>query len=142
MLQELKHQIKLDLPVAEAMHHFTPEGEEAWVDDWVPKYIHPTSKTTTQGMFFTTEHGGETTYWSCLNWEPENGFVKYLRLNPGSRVSFVSVQLTALSANETQVDVTYAVKPLVEMAEGIPTQEQFSEHIGSWKGLVEALPRG
>ncbi|MDJ1018051.1 MAG: hypothetical protein QNJ35_16190 [Paracoccaceae bacterium] len=141
----LKHQITIGWPRDEALFLFTPKGEEEWVEGWSPDYVFPDTGETVQGMFFTTDHGNEKTYWACLEWKPDEGFVKYLRLNPDSRVSFVSVQLTALSEMETSVEVIYQVVPLANDAAtlpGIPTPEEFVAYVEGWKKHIDALPMG
>ena len=68
---EAAHEIALDLPLAEAMPLFTPKGEEAWLTVWEPRCIAPATGDTCEEMLFVTEHGGETTFWTCLKWRPD-----------------------------------------------------------------------
>lgn len=137
---DLAHKITIGWPAAQAVHLFTPRGEELWVDNWAPRYIFPATGETGRGMVFKTDHGSEETWWTCLDWEPDRGRVRYLRINPGSRVSFVTVSLAAASERETNVDVSYQVTPLAAGRAGVPTQAQFSEQIETWRELVNALP--
>ena len=91
MQRDYSHEIVVDRPVSEAFRLFTPKGEETWVPGWKPTYVRPDTDETCEEMVFTTGEGEEATFWTCLKWQPESWHVRYLRLTPASRVSFVDV---------------------------------------------------
>lgn len=139
MFTEHSHEITVDRPLAHAMPLFTPKGEESWVPGWEPDYITPKSGETCEEMLFVTSHGNETTYWTCLNWQPEDGHVRYLRLNPHSRVGFVDVQCSADGPEKTRVRVAYQLYALSDsgrryLAE--MTESTFVEMIDEWAQLI------
>lgn len=51
------HHIDLAAPPAEVFPLFTPAGEKLWIREWDPRYLHPASGETRQGMVFTTGAG-------------------------------------------------------------------------------------
>lgn len=144
MKTEFSHDINVDYPMSETMQFFTPKGEESWVPGWDPRYIHPTHGDTREEMLFTTGHGGETTFWTCMRWEPEAGRARYLRLTPGSRAAFVDVHCRPAGAGRTSVRVTYETHALsdagrAQMSE--MTQEAFDEMIDEWAQLIRDMSK-
>ncbi|MCC2111821.1 MAG: SRPBCC family protein [Hyphomicrobiales bacterium] len=132
------HEITVALPLDQAMPLFSPKGEERWEDDWHPVYVAPATGETCREMVFTTEHGGEHTIWTCLDWQPEHGHVRYFRATPGSRVAFVDVQCTP-AAGGTRVHVTYDIHTLTAAGESYLaalTEARFAEMIDSWENRI------
>ena len=95
MPTERSHEISLDVAVADAFPLFTPKGEESWVPGWRPSYIEPPGGETVPEMLFRTGDGDETTFWTCLAFEPGLHHVRYLRVTPASRIAFVDVACRA-----------------------------------------------
>lgn len=145
MVTKLSHEILVDLPLTEAMPLFTPRGEEAWVPGWKPTYISPTSGETCDEMLFVTNHDGETTYWTCMNWQPDDGHVRYLRLTPGSRTGFVDVRCRENGANSTRVLIAYELHALTDAGQthldGM-TRDKFADTIDQWASLIAQASRG
>ncbi|MDH3743079.1 MAG: hypothetical protein OER56_15930 [Hyphomicrobiales bacterium] len=139
MYREYAHEITLDCPLSEAMPLFTPKGEEAWVPDWKPDYITPETGETCKEMLFITSHGDEMTYWTCMDWQPEQGHVRYLRLTPASRVGFVDVLCQEDGSNKTRVRVTYQLHALSSSGHTYlneMTQDVFMGMIDEWQQLI------
>jgi hypothetical protein len=142
---ERSHDFVVALPLAEAFHLFTPEGEKLWAEGWNPTYLQPADGRTTRGMVFTTAHGGEDTIWMMARHEPQAGIVEYLRCTPESRTGRVLVQCTALDPLRTRVNVVYAMTGLTE-AGNARVREMDAAHyrayIESWSKSIEgALAR-
>mgnify|MGYP000075271837 FL=1 len=55
----VSHRIIIAAPIDKACMFFTPAGEERWVPNWKPTYIHPGDGRTEAGMVFVTGHGDE-----------------------------------------------------------------------------------
>jgi len=139
MYREYAHEITLDCPPSEAMPLFTPKGEEAWVPDWKPDYITPDTGETCKEMLFITSHGDEATYWTCMDWQPEDGHVRYLRLTPASRIGFVDVLCQADGSDKTRVRVTYQLHALSSSGHTYlteMTQDVFAKMIDEWEQLI------
>jgi hypothetical protein len=146
MRKTFAHEIAIRLPVDEAFPLFTPKGEEAWVPGWEPDYVSPPDGTTVEEMVFVTRNH-ETTYWTCLKWEPDLWHARYLRLTPDSRVAFVDVLCRPEGDGNTIVRVAYTFVPLTdhgrEHVEAV-TRESFAASIDGWADLIhvrrEATP--
>ena len=140
--KKLSHRIIVDRSLAEAMPLFTPKGEEAWVPGWSPDYISPVDGQTRKDMLFTTGEGAEKTFWTCLDWNPERGFVRYFRLTPGTRVAFVEVVCSEIEPGRTGVTVTYDVQSLTDegdtWVDGF-TEAAFTGSIGEWSTLIAKI---
>jgi hypothetical protein len=141
MRAEFSHEISVGLPVDEALPLFTPKGEESWVPDWRPDYLAPESGEICDEMVFTTDHGGETTLWTCLKWRPEEHRARYFRATPNLQIAFVDVQCRPESAARTIARVSYRYVGL--SAEGdrriaSMTPDTFAAMIEEWAVLIEA----
>ena len=139
MRAEFNHEIQIDLPVEEALPLFTPKGEELWVPGWRPRYISPPSGETREEMLFVTEAEGETTVWTCLRWQPAQGHARYLRVTPGSRISFVDVSCRAHGPSRTVARVSYEHFALTAEGQafiGKLSPASFTEMIDGWAGLI------
>ena len=144
MYRERSHEITVDRPFSEAMPLFTPKGEESWVPGWEPDYISPESGETCEEMLFVTSHGDETTFWTCVDWQPEVGHVRYLRLTPASRVGFVDVQCRADGPDKTHVRIVYQLHALSHSGRAYldeMTQGVFVEMIDQWAQLIREMSR-
>ena len=137
--KKFSHGIIVDRSLADAMPLFTPKGEEAWVPGWSPDYISPIDGKTGKDMLFTTGEGAEKTFWTCLDWEPEQGRVRYFRLTPETRVAFVEVVCSEITPGRTSVTVSYDMQSLTDAGdawiEGF-TEEAFTASIGEWSDLI------
>jgi hypothetical protein len=121
------HVIHLAAPPARVFPLFEPEGEKAWAADWQPEYIHPASGAAAVGTTFMTQHAGESqTLWAIAMHDPAIGFVRYVRLTPGSRIGIITVECAAGSQNATDARVTYQLTAL--SAAGEHELEAFAAH--------------
>ena len=132
------HEITVDLALTDAMPLFTPKGEEAWVPGWAPVYVKPASGETCKEMLFVTDHDGEKTYWTCMDWQPEEGHVRYLRSTPGSRTGFVDVQCRQIDAGTTAVRVTYELYALTDEGQAYIDATTDDKFAGNDRSLVAA----
>ena len=131
--------IELPLSIDQAFPLFTPIGEKTWIEEWDPKFLHPRSGETQKHMVFETGHGGETTLWSCTEWEPEQHHACYVRVTPTSRFGFVDVRCAALAADRTLVTVTYIYTALNERGDAeldALTDAAFTQMLESWRGMI------
>jgi len=136
------HEITVERPIDEAFPLFTPKGEEAWVPGWTPTYIDPDNGDTREEMLFTTGEGEEATFWTCLKWQPQTWHVRYLRLTPASRVSFVDVQCRPDGAGRTHVRVAYETQALTRSGQAYIfdlSDSGFADMINEWTSLIEGM---
>ncbi len=138
---ERRHTITLPLDTAAAFALFTSKGEIAWVDDWRPEFLYPPDGEPREGMVFRTSHGGETTLWACVAWEPEAHHMRYARVTPESRFGFVDVVCRALAPDMTAVTVGYdftALSPAGQAYLDRLTEAAFAAMIDAWRELIMA----
>lgn len=141
-MKRFSHEITVARPADEALLLFTPKGEEQWVPGWAPDYIEPASGETVQEMTFRTGEGDETTYWTCLQWQPQGGHVRYLRLTPVSRLAFVDVQCNPIGQSRTRVRVSYEYQSLGKKGEDYINSLDSTSYacmIGEWAELIKAM---
>ncbi|HUE80135.1 MAG TPA: SRPBCC family protein [Sphingomicrobium sp.] len=100
----------LPLPPAEAFDLFTAEGERRWVAGWEPVILSDCGATK-PGAVFLTDHGGEPTIWTLLEYDREAGRLAYSRVSPGRRAGTVRVSLGP-DGEGTRVKVAYDITSL------------------------------
>ena len=135
------HTIALDYPPARVFPLFTPEGEKLWIKGWAPRYLHPASGETTEGMVFVTGEGAELTYWNLVRWDPAGGRARYARVTPASRFGLVDVACDAEGAKGSRVTVGYAFTALTPEGERFLADlgtAKFREMIEGWRQLLLA----
>ncbi len=140
MRTEFSHEIRIDVPVDEALPLFTPKGEEQWVPGWRPDYLAPTSGETCEEMVFRTGHGDEITLWTCLKWRPDERHARYLRVTPGAHVGFVDVRCRPEGRSATAVRVSYsyvALSPAGQAHIDAISPASFAAAIGEWAELID-----
>ena len=145
MRTEFHHEIRIPLAIGEAFPLFTPKGEELWVPGWKPDYISPASGETCEEMIFATDHGNESTLWTCLQWRPDQHHVRYLRTTPGSRAAFVDVRCLPDGPVRTLVRVSYTYVALSESGRAAiasMSRGSFSAMIDEWATLIDGYRRG
>lgn len=135
-----EHTITLPLSADEAFPLFTPEGERLWIEDWNPHYFYPANGETIVGMVFTTGHGGETTYWTLVDFDNVAHMARYARVTPGSRSVIVAVKCEAAGALETRVIVRYSLTALSEAGNAAIAAfvEGYQEMIEDWRKKILA----
>jgi hypothetical protein len=133
------HEIALDMAVSDAFPLFTPKGEEGWVPGWRPTYIEPADGETAVEMLFKTGTGEETTFWTCLAYEPQRYHARYLRITPASRIAFVDVRCRASGPKSCIATVSYSLVPLNEAGRAhveTMSPDAFARMIEDWGRLI------
>ena len=128
----------------DAINLFTPRGEEDWVPGWEPSYLSPSTGQTQEGMVFTTGKDEEMTFWTCLQWRPEDGHARYLRITPASRFAYVDVQCRPDGEHRTRVQVSYEIHALTVAGTSwleAFTEDAFAAMIDEWSVLIQRLDR-
>ena len=133
------HSLVVDLPSAEAVQLFTPEGERAWAPGWDPQYRHPLDGRLERGTVFTTGRGDEHTIWTVIRCEPQAGLMEYVRTTPASRTGTVLVQCAPLDERRTRVTVVYALTALSQGGNATLREldeARFRAFIESWERSI------
>ena len=142
MQQTYSHELTVARTFTDAINLFTPRGEEEWLPGWEPVYLSPASGQTEEGMVFTTGEGDETSFWTCLTWQPDDGHARYLCITPASRFAFIDVQCRPDGDARSRVTVRYEVQATTDAGEkwiATVTDEAFSKRIDRWSELIDGL---
>jgi hypothetical protein len=145
--QHVRNQRRIHVPASAdlAFQLFTPRGEELWIDEWRPRYIHPADGGTTTGMVFTTGEGEEFTVWQMLEYDLAARRSVYARTTPARRVGTVTVSARPAGPDETEVLVQYdmtALRPDDPDALAQYQDPRFGEMLDEWeRSIRERMPR-
>jgi len=134
-------QFVIRAPLHRAAPLFGPEGERRWAGQhWNPKFLYPQPGKDVQGAVFTVQRGSHTSLWVNTLFDAEGGRMQYVSFVPGTLVSTVDVQLTALDTFSTGVEVTYARTALdVEANDEVQTMGRSDRESGPhWQQAIES----
>lgn len=104
-------QFVVELPAAQAIGLFTPEGERAWVPDWNPAYASG-EPCEAPGTVFTTDTGGVYTIWVIIEIDRVANAAAYARVTPGRHAGTVRVRCVDGAQGTSIVTVDYDMSPL------------------------------
>ena len=130
---------ELPLEPREAFDLFTPEGERRWVSGWDPVVVSG-SGATESGTVFLTDHGGEQTIWTVIEFDSHAGRLLYSRVSPGRRAGTVRVQLTPAEAG-SRITVSYDLTAIGSDGEEVVRamdETAFSAMLDEWRRLILA----
>ena len=100
----------LPVSAAEAIAHFTPEGERAWAIGWDPTY--PAGEISEEsGTVFVTSHGATKTFWVIEEINRKAQTAAYALVTAGERAGTVRVRCED-DAGGCRVDVEYNMTAL------------------------------
>jgi len=134
-------QFVIRAPLHRAAPLFGPEGERRWAGQhWNPKFLYPQPGKDVQGAVFTVQRGSHTSLWVNTLFDAEGGRMQYVSFVPGTLVSTVDVQLTALDTFSTGVEVTYARTALdLEANDEVQTMGRSDRESGPhWQQAIES----
>jgi hypothetical protein len=137
---ERRHSIVLAGTIDRVFPLFSPAGEKLWVEGWNPEFLHPENGETCRDMVFRTTHGGETTLWACIDWNPSSYRVRYVRVTPSSRFGFVEVVCREVSGGQTEATIAYtftALSPEGKSYLAGLTGTAFSRMIDDWRTRID-----
>ncbi len=134
-------QFVIRAPLHRAAPLFGPEGERCWAGQhWNPEFLYPQPGKDVQGAVFTVQRGPHTSVWVNTLFDPEGGRMQYVSFVPGTVVSTVDVQLTALDTSSTGVEVTYVRTALdVGANDDVQTMGKSDRESGPhWQQAIES----
>jgi hypothetical protein len=95
-------------PMKKVAPLFAPEAERSWAGDhWNPVFAYPQPGRDVEGAVFTVKHGPFNTVWVNTIFNVEAGRMQYVAVVADKFAMTVDVQATAITANRTEVKVTY-----------------------------------
>lgn len=87
--------VRVALPIDEALPLFTAEGERRWVPGWEPRYPSPVTDETEPGTVWLTESEHGLVHWVVAA-RSERGFM-YGRITPGFTAGAVGIEATPMA---------------------------------------------
>lgn len=136
--------LRLPLPADIAFPLFTPKGEERWIPEWRPRYVHPADGETRAGLVFTTGEGEEYTIWQVVDFDPAARRARYARTTPALRTGMVTVEAKSIADKETEVLVRYDMTALSARGEESLRQyegEAFAGMLAQWREAILACTK-
>jgi hypothetical protein len=131
--------LRVNLPLGQAFHFFSPEGERRWIAGWDPNYLHPSgAPSEAPGTVFETHHNNEHTLWLVLRFSAADGVADYVRITPGSRMGLVTVRASEHDG-ATEVEVRYSMTSLADAgARALEafTDEAYAAMLRHWEALI------
>jgi hypothetical protein len=130
--------LAVELPSADAMMLFTPEGERSWAPGWDPVYP-AAARREGRGAVFTTRHGADVTTWVMV--DQDERCVRYARFASGSAAGTVSVAVVEATPARTRLRVEYDLTAL--SPDGARWLEHFAAdfdaYIADWERAIASL---
>ena len=127
---QLRGNVPVPLPPAEALGLFTPEGERAWVPGWKPRF--PAGDDLAPGTTFLTH---EQTIWVIADRTPSS--VRYARVTPGVHSGTVEVRVEPADGG-TRAQVGYDLTALGDPAVLDRFASDFDAMLAEWERLIAA----
>ncbi|WP_457651771.1 hypothetical protein [Rhodocaloribacter sp.] len=132
---------EIDRPVDVLFPLFSAEGEKRWVPGWDYENVMGTTDLHEDYVFVTGSHDHASTdaVWLVKRHEPERHLVQFYKVEPGDKVSVITVRCLEAGEGRTRVEVTYRYVGLSEKGnafiEGF-TSEAYAAFIEEWRRLL------
>jgi len=132
---------EMALPVSTLFPLFSPEGERKWVPGWDYQDLMGTTELSEDYVFLTTSHDHGTTdaIWLVKRYDQKAHLVEFYKVEPEDKVGVVRVKCTELTAERSEVEVTYKYMALSAAGESFVsgfTSTIYEEFIQEWQTLL------
>jgi hypothetical protein len=135
--------VPVALPVHEAFALFTPSGERAWVEGWVPEFPASPEDETEPGTVFEVGHRGRRSTWVVAACVPGRS-ITYARTALSDRAGLVRIECAAAEDGMTEARVAYDLTALTEEAEAALEDfaGRYAEFLEHWRvAIATAIAR-
>ena len=115
-----------------------PVREAEWLADWDPLFVASTSGVAEEGCVFVTPSEPADTIWYITDYEPENGFIAFVRVTPGLTACRLSIRLAAAPKGAT-ARITYAHTSLGEKGDAFVdgfSEAAFTDFMQAWERRI------
>lgn len=103
----------LDTPAEEAFPLFGPKREMDWDPNWRPIFLAPADGDQTErGSVFVVRAEDRESVWIMTVYDVAHRAVQYVRVTPGHTTGQLWISITPLTADRSQVKVTYRLTGL------------------------------
>ena len=122
---------------------FSAEGEKCWVPGWDYTNVMGTIDLHEDYIFITGDHdhAASDAIWIVKRYQPSDYLVEFYKVEPENKVGIITVQCSALSETNTNVNVTYEYIALSDKGTEFIrsfTSQEYKNFISEWQQLLEA----
>jgi hypothetical protein len=132
--------IRLAAPPTVVFPLFGPLDEQRWEANWNPTILYPPSGATQRDAVFTAEHhDGTPSFWTIVEFDPDNFRISYVRVHPATHVARIDIACTGDSDETTRADVTYTFTGLTAPGNAYVeafTEPHYVEWLRSWETAI------
>ncbi len=83
-----------------------PVREIDWIADWDPLVVFSNSGIAEEDCVFVTPSAPENTYWYVTDYEPDKGFIAFVRFTPGLTATRLRIQVKP-APQGASADITF-----------------------------------
>ncbi|NKB22909.1 MAG: hypothetical protein GKR87_00625 [Kiritimatiellae bacterium] len=131
-----------EIPIEQAFHLFSPEGEKEWVLGWNYQNLMGTTELCEDYIFTTKTHDHTATkaLWIVKHYDPGNYVIELYRVEPEEKIGVIRVTCSDSGQETTDVTVTYRCVALSTTGEQFInsfTKDHYNDFITEWQSLLQ-----
>lgn len=115
-----------------------PVREVEWIFDWDPLVVVSASGVAEEDCVFVTPSEPADTIWYVTDYEPEKGFIAFVRMTPGVTATRLTIQLAA-APNGATADITFTHTSLGEAGDALVdgfTAAAYTAFMKRWEARI------
>jgi hypothetical protein len=115
-----------------------PVREAEWLIDWDPLFVASNSGVAEEDCVFITPSEPADTIWYVTDYQPEKGFIAFVRVTPGVTATRLSIQLAPAPGGST-ARITYTHTSLGEKGDAFVdgfTEAAYIEMMRLWEKQI------
>ncbi len=112
-----------------------PVREADWIADWDPLLVISNSGVAEKDCVFVTRSEPQNSTWYVTDYEPEKGFIAFVRFTPGLTATRLAIQLAA-APKGTDARITFTHTSLGEAGDAFVdgfTEAAYAEFMQVWE---------
>jgi hypothetical protein len=119
---------------------FAPLAERGWAEGWDPQFVYPQPGADKPGVVFTVKHGGHVSTWIATALDLKEGHIQYVYFIPEALATVIDIKVSADSAADAHVRVTYERTALAPELNGHVKQLGDSDRQSGahWQAAIES----
>jgi hypothetical protein len=115
-----------------------PVRETEWLIDWDPLLVISQSGVAEEDCVFVTPSEPADTIWYVTDYEPDVGFIAFVRVTPGVTATRLSIRLAPAAGGST-AHITYTHTSLGEAGDAVVaghTEAAYTEFMQAWEKRI------
>ncbi len=112
-----------------------PVRETEWLSDWDPLFVATNSGVAENDCVFVTRSEPANAIWYVTDYEPETGFIGFVRVTPGLTATRLTIQVAKAPAGAT-ADITFTHTSLGPEGDAYVdgmTEAAYAEFMQAWE---------